>query len=145
MQRSMAWRFQGRLAIVVHGPKNPSNLEWQNMLRDEVARGMIEDGRTLIVSYGGGPDGQQREQLGKQISRKPQPTAIMTKSAIVRAITSTLLFFNRSMKVFGLEERKAAYDFLGLPVPERELVEQLRAELEREIGQSGGASLGSRA
>ncbi len=134
MQRSMAWRFQGRLTIVLHGPHNPSNLEWQNMLRDEAARGHVEHGRTLIVSYGGGPDGPQRELLGKQIGRKPAPTAIMTKSAIVRAITSALLFFNRTMKVFGLEERNGAYDFLGLTRLERETADRIRSELEREVG-----------
>ncbi len=39
MQRTMAWRFEGRLTVVVHGALNPSNLEWQRMLTDETARG----------------------------------------------------------------------------------------------------------
>jgi|KBSSwiStaDraftv2_1062776.scaffolds.fasta_scaffold2257354_1 hypothetical protein len=134
MHRSMSWRFEGRLTIVVHGPKNPSNLEWQRLLTDEAVRGQPENGRTLIVSYGGGPDGHQREMLAQRIGSKPVPTGIMTKSALVRAITAALLFFNRSMKVFGLEERKSAYDFLGLSVPERETAERVRRELEAELG-----------
>lgn len=144
MQRSMSWRFEGRLTVVVHGPKNPSNLEWQNMLRDEVARGIREDGRTLIVSYGGGPDGHQRELLGQQIGRRPKPTCIMTKSALVRAITTALLFFNRTMKVVGLDERKAAYDFLDLTLAEREAAERIRAELEAELSATDPASTAPR-
>jgi hypothetical protein len=134
MQRTMSWRFRGRLTLVVHGPKNPSNLEWRDMLRDEAALGIVEDSRTLIVSYGGGPDGAQRELLSQQMVRKSGPTAIMTKSPIVRAITAALLFFNRSMKVFSLEERKAAHDFLALSAEEREWVDRTRAELEHELG-----------
>ncbi|HET7538994.1 MAG TPA: hypothetical protein VFK05_03955 [Polyangiaceae bacterium] len=137
----MAWRFEGRLTVVVHGPENPSNLEWQRMLTDETARGFPEDGRTLIVSHGGGPDGQQRELLGQQILRKPSPTCIMTKSALVRAITSALLFFNRNMKVVGLEERDLAYDFLGLSAQERDRVNELRKELEAELGLGKAAAV----
>jgi hypothetical protein len=133
MQRSMSWRFEGRLTVVVHGPKNPSNLEWQNMLTDEVARAQPEGGRTLIVSYGGGPDGHQRDLLAQRIGAKPTPTAIMTKSVLVRAIAAALLFFNRSMKIFGLDERQAAYNFLGLSGAERESADRVRRELEAEL------------
>jgi hypothetical protein len=142
MQRSMSWRFEGRLTVVVHGAENPSNLEWQRMLTDETSRGPTENGRTLIVSYGGGPDGRQRELLGRQIIRRPAPTCIMTKSALVRAITSALLFFNRNMKVVGLEEREAAYEFLSLSAQEREAADRVRKELEAELGLGTPPSVG---
>ncbi len=129
----MAWRFEGRLTVLVHGAENPSNLEWQRMLTDEAARGLVDNGRTLIVSYGGGPDGPQRELLGRQIMRGPTPTCIMTKSALVRAITSALLFFNRNMKIVGLEDRDRAYDFLHLAPAERDAATRLRRELEAEL------------
>lgn len=134
MAPSMAWRFEGRLTVVVHGQKNPSNLEWQSMLRDETARGRSESGRTLIVSHGGGPDGRQRELLAQQMTTRPAPTCIMTSSPLVRAITAALLFFNRGMKVVGLDERERAYDFLTLSAPEREAADRLRREMEAEIG-----------
>ncbi len=130
----MAWRFEGRLTVVVHGARNPSNLEWQSMLRDETQRGARERGVTLVVSYGGGPDGHQRDLLGKQIGNKPAPTCIMTGSALVRAITAALLFFNRTMKVVALDETARAYDFLQLSREERDAANRLRAELENELG-----------
>lgn len=135
----MAWRFEGRLTVVMHGPKNPSNLEWQSMLRDEAQRGPQERGVTLVVSYGGGPDGHQRELLGKMIAKKPAPTCIMTGSVLVRAITTALLFFNRTMKVVGLDEPARAYDFLDLSRDERAVADRLRAELEAELGISATA------
>jgi hypothetical protein len=134
MQRSMAWRFDGRLTVVVHSAKNPSNLEWQNMLRDVDARGAVVNGRGLIVSYGGGPDGRQRQALGPQILRTPLPTCMMTTDGLTRAIMSALLVFNRNMKVLGIEERKVAYDFLGLSAQEREAADRIRGDLEQELG-----------
>ncbi len=130
----MAWRFEGRLAVVVHGPKNPSNLEWQSLLRDEAQRGRQERGVTLVVSHGGGPDGHQRELLGKQIANKAAPTCVMTRSVLVRAITAALLFFNRTMTVVGLDEAERAYDFLDLSRDERAAADRIRAELEAELG-----------
>ncbi|MEI9953047.1 MAG: hypothetical protein WDO74_29725 [Pseudomonadota bacterium] len=137
----MSWRFEGRLTVVVHSAENPSNLEWQRMLTEESARGQLEDGRTLIVSYGGGPDGHQRELLGRQIGRTPAPTCIMTKSVLVRAITAALLFFNRNMKVVGLEERDRAYAFLGFSAQERDTADRLRRELEAEISLANARSV----
>ncbi|HKO51076.1 MAG TPA: hypothetical protein VJV79_25380 [Polyangiaceae bacterium] len=134
MQRSISWRFEGRLMVVVQGAEDPSNLEWQRMLTDEAGRALPSQSRTLIVSYGGKPDGRQRELLGKQIARRPAPTCIMTKSALVRAIATALLFFNRNMKVFGLEERDRAYEFLGFSAQERDTANRLRKELEAELG-----------
>lgn len=129
----MAWRFEGRLTIIVHGPKNPSNLEWQSMLRDGTAFDHVAAGRTLVISYGGGPDGHQRELLAQHMSKRPSPTAILTKSALVRAITAALLFFNRGMKVFGLHEQDAACEFLRLSPEEREMAARARRELETEL------------
>lgn len=139
MSPSMAWRFEGRLTIVLHGPKNPSNLEWQSMLRDEAARGRAEDARTLVVSYGGGPDGSQRELLTQQMRSRPVPTCIMTASALVRAITAALLYFNRSMKVVGLDDRERAYEFLNLSPQEREAADRARRELEATVGITPGS------
>jgi hypothetical protein len=140
MQSSMSWRFEGRLTVVVHGAESPSNLEWQRLLTDGAARGPLENGRTLIVSYGGGPDGHQRELLGQQMARKPAPICILTKSALVRAIASALLFFNRNMKVVGLEDSERAYEFLGLTAQERDTANRLRRELESELGLAGAST-----
>jgi hypothetical protein len=145
MQRTMAWRFDGRMTIVVHGASNPSNLEWQGMLRDQAVRGPKSNDCTLVVSYGGGPDGRQRELLSKQMGNHPAPISVMTKSVIVRAIAVALRFFNRDMKVFGLEERKSAYDFVNLLGQERETADRIVRELEAELGLTALRSVAQRA
>jgi hypothetical protein len=144
MQRTMSWRFEGRLNIVVHGPENPSNLEWQGMLTDQTVRTQKKDACTLVVSYGGGPDGRQRERLATQMGEHPTPICVMTKSVIVRAIAAALVFFNRNLKVFGIDERKSAYDFLNLSGHERETADRVRRELETELGLGGSPRVNQR-
>ncbi|HET9931274.1 MAG TPA: hypothetical protein VFQ35_11325 [Polyangiaceae bacterium] len=130
----MGWRFRDRLSVIVHTPKNPSNLEWQGLLRDRALHGRDSNERTLIVSYGGGPDADQRKLLSREMDGRAAPTVIMTKSAMVRAIASALLFFNRQMKVVGIDERELAYQFLGFSPDESRIADRLRAELELELG-----------
>ena len=141
----MAWRFDGRMSIVVHGASNPSNLEWQSMLRDQAVRGPKSNDCTLVVSYGGGPDGRQRELLSKQMGNHPAPISVMTKSVIVRAIAAALLFFNRNMKVFGLEERKSANHFVNLTGQEREAADRIVRELEAQLELAGLRGVDQRA
>src|SRR5262245_14273391 len=95
--RTMAWRVQGRLMVVVHGAQSPSTLEWEGVLRDDLLRvksGHKADRCTLVITYGGGPDGDQRKRLQEQMDHHFAPTCIMTKSVIVRGIVSALSFFN---------------------------------------------------
>ncbi|MEY2937070.1 MAG: hypothetical protein RL033_7819 [Pseudomonadota bacterium] len=138
----MAWRVQGRLMVVVHCAQSPSNLEWEGVLRDELQRvelGHKTDRCTLVVTYGGGPDGDQRKRLAEQMDHDFAPTCIMTKSTIVRGIVAALTFFNRRMKIVGLEDREAAFHHLGLSRAEREAAERMRSELEAELGLSRSA------
>ena len=108
--------------MVVHGAQSPSPLEWEGVLRDDLLRvkaGQKAERCTLVITYGGGPDGEQRRRLAEQMDHEHAPTCIMTRSIIVRGIVSALSFFNRRMKMVGLEEREAAFDHLGLSKAER--------------------------
>ena len=137
MQPTMAWRFEGRLLVVVHGAQSPTNLAWQRFLTEALERGSGAHARILVVSHGGGPDGDQRKQLARAIGATPAPTAVMTTSTLVRGITAAMTFFNRSMIAVGLDDSDAAYKHLGLNVEERIKAQQLREELEVELGISG--------
>jgi hypothetical protein len=134
MQRTMAWRIEGRLLVVVHGSTSPANLEWQRFLKEIVEGGSGGHFRVLIVSHGGGPDGSQREALMRAVGNAPAPTAIMTDSPLMRAITTALSFFNRKTKSLGLAGDDEACGFLGLSADERGRAQALRAELEVELG-----------
>ena len=134
MQRTLVWRFDGRLLVAVHGFKSPSKLEWQRFLNEGVAYGMGPHLRILIVSHGGGPDGDQRKELGRVIGPAPAPTVVMTGSSLVRGITAAMAFFNPHMKAVGLSDQELANQHLDLTAEERTKVQLIRRELSLELG-----------
>jgi hypothetical protein len=142
MQKTMAWAFEGRLHVIVHGPTNPTALEWERFLTETVARRSqgaqpSERGRApfvvLVVSHGGVPDGGQRMQLAKTIERNAAPTVIMTNSGAMLNISRVLTFFNPRQKAVALGAHEAAFEFLALSADERAAAKRLRAKLEEEL------------
>lgn len=133
MAGALAWQFEGRLLVVVHTAANPSKLEWDRLLNETSVRGRGKDLRMLIVSYGGGPDVDQRKQLATLMAASPAPRAVMTGSPLVRGIMGALSFFNPQMKAFGLHDLDAATEYLGLQTDERSTAERLRESLESKL------------
>jgi hypothetical protein len=129
----MAWRFDKRLLVVVHGPLSPTNLEWQRLLTEALERGNEAERRIMVVSYGGGPDVDQRKRLSSIIGSTPALTVIMTNSALGRGITTALTFFNRRMKAVDVNDFEKAFAHLELSTDERATAQRLRSELEREL------------
>lgn len=142
MPSNVAWKFDGRLSVMVHGPGAPTNLEWQRFLRDAVDQRTGSHWRNLVVSYGGRPDGEQRKLLADMLKGRAAPTAIMTSSAIVRAAVAAMSFFNRQMKAFALDDFEGAASYLELTADERAKAQRLRAELTQELGLTGRAAAG---
>lgn len=129
---TMAWRNEGRLAIVVHGPRSPSNLEWARYLND--FRQTPADVRVLVYSVGGGPDGAQRAELTEILKHRQMPAVILTRSTIIRAVGAALSWFNRSLKIVAYDAHDAAFSHLGLSADERVRAIELRRELEAVVG-----------
>jgi hypothetical protein len=134
MQRTMAWRFEGRLAIAVHGFKSPSIAEWKRFLDAGAAHGLGSHLRILIVSHGGGPDAEQRKLLGEAIGSTPAPTIVLTSNALIVAISQAVTLFNPHLKVMRLTDGEAAYRKLGLTDDERTWMQKTRRELAIELG-----------
>jgi hypothetical protein len=132
----MVWRLDGRMNVVVHGTRSPTNLEWQRFLIDSSSTTIREDARVVVLSRGGGPDGYQREALSKALGKRRRPVAILTDSVIARAGAAAMRLFNPTMKAFSPADLKGAGEFLGLTVTERERLAQLLVELEKELGES---------
>ena len=136
----MGWRFDGRVLVVVHSSRNPTNVEWQSLIRDNIERAAGQPLRVLVVSHGGGPDVDQRKQLAVALRSIAAPTVVMTASAIVRGITTALGFFNRRMKSVNLDDLEGAFQFLELTADERQVAIRIRRELEHELGIRAKAS-----
>jgi hypothetical protein len=132
----MVWRLDGRMNVVVHGTRSPTNLEWQRFLIDASSTTTREDARVVVLSRGGGPDGFQREALSKALGKRRRPVAILTDSVMARAGAAAMRIFNPMMKAFSPADLKGAGEFLGLTVTERERLAQLLVELEKELGES---------
>jgi hypothetical protein len=133
MGRTMAWLIEGRLNVVVHGPKSPTNLEWTRYLADlRVLKGT--DFRVIVFSHGVGPDGAQRRQLTATFDNELKvPVALLTESILVRGIVGALRWFNPRFRAFGLNEMTAACSHLELNADERDRVRAIRTELEIEV------------
>jgi hypothetical protein len=129
----MAWRIEGRLNVVVHGPSSPTNLEWTRYVADlRLLRG--KDFRVIVFSHGGGPDGAQRRQLTSAFDNELRvPVALLTESVLIRGIVGALRWFNPRLRAFGLGEVTAACDHLDVTADERDRMRALRSELEREL------------
>ena len=134
MSTTMSWRFEGRLNVVVHGTRSPTNLEWQRYVVDAVSRPMPPDTRVVVLSRGGSPDGYQRQALIKALGGRSKPVAMLTDSTIARTAISAMRLFNPTMKAFTTRDLQGAGVFLGLTVAERERVAELLVELESELG-----------
>lgn len=140
----MAWRIEGRINVVVHGTRSPTDLEWATYLNETREISQRPDFCILVLSRGGSPDGKQRTLLTSSIpkgARKP-PVALLTDSAIVRGVIAAFGLFNPLMKAFATRDLDAASLYLGLNRTERERVQTVLAELETELqsGAPGGAS-----
>jgi hypothetical protein len=144
MAPTMSWRLEGRLNVVVHSARSPTNLEWQRYVIDVVSRTVPPDARVVVLSRGGSPDGYQRQALITALGGRPKPVALLTNSVIARTVIAAMRLFNPTMKAFTTSDLKGAGEFLGLTVAERERVAQLLVELESELGKSTADQLPAR-
>lgn len=136
MARSMSWRLEGRLNVVVHGSRSPSNLEWQRYVVDVASAAFPSDTRVVVLSRGGSPDGYQRQSLIAALRDQPKPVALLTDNVVARTTIIAMRLFNPTMRAFSIGSLKEAGEFLGLSVDERERVAQLLFELQNELDES---------
>jgi hypothetical protein len=130
----MSWRVEGRLCVVVHGAQSPTNLEWQRYLVETMTTVAPADARVVILSRGGGPDGEQRKALTVAVGNRPKiPVAMLTDSVLARTGLAALRLLNPLMKAFATKELSEACEFLKLTVAERERLSVLLVELENEL------------
>jgi hypothetical protein len=131
----MAWRTDGRVNVVVHGTRSPTDLEWATYLNETREISQRPDFCLIVLSRGGSPDGKQRALLTSSIpkgARKP-PVALLTDSALVRGVIAAFGLFNPLMKAFPTRDLDAAALYLGLTRTERDRVEKLLVEIEAEV------------
>lgn len=122
--------------ICVHGPRDPTNVEWQRYLNasgELAARGEV---RILVLSRGGSPTGEQRRALIGQIGKKTWPVALLTDNGVARMAIFAMRVFNPSMKASATTDLRGARDFLGLTTEECDRAAVIIQELEHDIAEA---------
>jgi hypothetical protein len=133
---TFAYKVARRVHVAVHGERSPGDEEWGAYLADIGARlGGVD--AIYSLTYGGGPDGDQRKHAVEFWRRQPRrpPIAVVTPSLLVVRMAGALRWFMPSqIKAFIPRDVASAYEYLGLDAEQRQAVANAVAELGREQG-----------
>lgn len=130
----MAWHFEGRIAITVHGERAPSREDWATYIETISRLPNLATVRALVVSAGGGPNAIQRGELVDLFDsddRGATRTAIVTRSMTMRGIATAISWFNRGLKAFKPSEMDAALVYLEFGSTERAIAKTTVVALQR--------------
>ena len=128
----MAWSWDGELHVVVLGSRDPTDAEWNRYVAELNTFSVQADRRILIYSAGGGPNGQQRHALTKTFRGHP-PVAIVTSSAIMRAMGLMLRALDPNIRVMAPAEEELAFDHLRLTAQQRLRMRSQHERLARQL------------
>lgn len=135
---TMGYRREGRVLVIVHSRRSPTDLEWATFLKEMQTYGQRQELRVVTYSHGGGPDGKQRK-MATDLNKDPARhdfvmVALLTSSAIMRGMGPALSWFLRNIKIFGLDADAEAHKFLGLSRAESTFALSARRQLEHDLG-----------
>jgi hypothetical protein len=90
--------------------------------------------RCLVYTAGGAPDASQRKELNAIMAPTRPPVAILTPSALARAIGTAFTWFNPRLRVFAPRDLNAALEHLELSVIERRAATEALSQLQTALG-----------
>lgn len=135
--RTLAWRVESNTFVLLHGEGEPTDAEWEAYLADMRAHLETSDVfRVLVITGGPSPNAHQRKLLNQVIRGRDAPTAVLTASAVGRAVTSILRLRNRFIRAFEPGRLEEAFQHLKLEEAEQKKVRQAIEALQREMGRS---------
>jgi hypothetical protein len=133
--KNMAFEMVGDLFILVHNKEVPTDAEWA--LYTSALRSRTEDMDeigTLIYTEGGGPTAAQRKALNDVLGGRTTRAAVVSDASMVKMITTALGWFNPKIKAFSPNESTEAFDYLGIPRSQINLIwseiRRLRCDLD---------------
>jgi hypothetical protein len=98
--KTLRYELVGTLLVLVHGPRSPSDIDWDDYTR---ALGASPVTGVLVATDGAGPDGRQRAILNDLVKQRGGsfPTAVVTGSLVARGIVTALGWFNPKLRAFA--------------------------------------------
>jgi hypothetical protein len=133
---TMVYRYVDGIYVMVHTVTAPSDDEWNQHCKElETVHASLRG--VLVFTAGGGPTSKQRERLRSSVPSSIPPTAIMTDSALVRGIiTSINWFVNNPLSAFEPQNLDGALRHIargGAPIDAAKIVSTVRV-LAKELG-----------
>ena len=126
---TMMYRYVDGIYVMVHTVTAPGDEEWNQHCKDLEAVHTSLRG-VLIFTAGGGPTSKQRERLRSAVPSSLPPTAIMTDSALVRGIVTSINWFvNNPALAFDHQDLEGALRHIargGATIDAAKLVSTLR-------------------
>jgi hypothetical protein len=131
---TMASEAVGNIYVVAQARENPHDAEWDSNVERQAS--LVPDGlRVLVWSEGGGPDAKQRARLAERLAGYQPLTAILTPSAMARAIGVAISWVNPSVRMFPPEALAMALAHLQTTPAERASLEACLARVRARTGQ----------
>jgi hypothetical protein len=135
MKKSMVTRRVDSLVVLIETSDNPTDEEWDEFLNILAGnQGNFSKIQVLVMTDGGGPDREQRKRLAKVLADEPIRVAVVSDSAKVRFIASSIFLLNRDHGCFANKEIDKAFDHLRLSPSLRRLALTTIAEMKPLVG-----------
>src|SRR5262245_2077966 len=115
MGQGMLFHAIGKVFLVVHTKKNPSDAEWDDYLAElEKHKEELEELHTLVFTDGGAPNGAQRKRLNDILANRPFRAAVISNAMIARFVVASMALFNKKIRSFHPGELPLAYKHLHI-------------------------------
>jgi hypothetical protein len=113
----MLWKIVGPYIVCVHGAENPTDDEWYALMSAQYQHALRHNdtqdkARVLVFTAGGVPNAPQRAALNKVAQTFRTKSALLTSSAIARAIGTALRWFDAQLGIFGPDEVEPALNHI---------------------------------
>jgi len=127
--------FGGSLMVLRENKTTPSDADWDAFLAELTAqRPNFKNLRIVVFTDGGGPSSAQRKRLAVALGGEAVRVAVVTESATVRFIVSSIALLNKSIATYHPKDVDKAFAWLALSPSEQKQVEHAREQLGPLIG-----------
>ena len=138
LEKSPLWRFNARFMVVVHSEQPPSDADWNTSLDEFASKPLVT--RVLVYTAGGVPNTQQRVRLTAELTSRNALIAVLTESALGRAVGIALRIFRPEIRTFGPDELAQAFDYLAATPSERDELTGVLDDLKSRLGLARGST-----
>lgn len=134
IKKSLDFRQIDKLIVLSQSAATPTDPDWDAFL-DALGRHRheLDRVRVALFSAGGGPTLAQRARLAAVLRGQPVPIAVVTGSATVRFIVSSLALLNRQIATFQPDDLEGAFSHLQLTPLQRRSVGLALAEMKSTV------------